>query len=159
MPKGMHRTLGSRTIYPPGARMFSLVYVSTATVEFSKTALEDLLKKSRTNNAALDITGLLLFKDGNFMQVLEGDEPAVKSLYQKILRDSRHAGTLILLTQQTNERSFGDWSMAFRDLNDPTVRAIAGFSTFLNEYPDPRDLFRDPTRVQRLLEFFRASMR
>jgi hypothetical protein len=49
--------------------------------------------------------------------------------------------------------------MAFRDLDDPTVRATAGFSTFLNEYPDPRDLFRDPTRAQRLLQFFRASMR
>lgn len=139
--------------------MFSLVYVSTATVEFSKRDLEDLLKKSRGNNTALGVTGLLLFKDGNFMQVLEGQEPTVNSLYKKILLDTRHAGSMILLTLRSDERAFGDWSMAFRDLNDPEVRATPGFSTFLNEHPDQQDLFRDPTRAQRLLQLFKQNMR
>jgi len=139
--------------------MFSLVYVSTATVPFSKADLQDLLAKSRSNNAALGVTGLLLFADGNFMQILEGEEATVRDLYRSIARDPRHAGTIVLLTERAGERAFGDWSMAFRDLNDPTVREMPGFSTFLNQSPDQSALFRDPTRAQRLLHFFKRSMR
>jgi Sensors of blue-light using FAD len=139
--------------------MFSLLYVSSATVPFSKQDLQELLLKSRRNNTALEVTGLLLFKDGNFMQVLEGDERNVNAVYQRILLDSRHAGTMILLKQHTAARDFAEWSMAFRDMNDPQVRATPGFNSFLNENPDDKALFRDPTRAQRLLQFFKQSMR
>ena len=139
--------------------MFSLVYVSSATVPFSKQDLQELLVKSRRNNTALEVTGLLLFKDGNFMQVLEGDERNVTAVYQRILLDTRHAGSMILLKQHIAARDFADWSMAFRDMNDPEVRATPGFNSFLNENPDDKALFRDPTRAQRLLQFFKQSMR
>lgn len=139
--------------------MFSLVYVSTATVEFKKPDLEDLLRKSRVNNATLEVTGLLLFKDGNFMQVLEGSEATVNALYKRIAGDSRHSGSMILLTQHSPTRAFEEWSMAFRDLADPDVRALPGFSTFMNQYTQPQDAFRDPTRAQRLLQFFKENMR
>lgn len=139
--------------------MFSLTYVSTATVHFTRPQLHDLLVKSRSNNEALGITGLLLFKDGNFMQTLEGEEGSVRALYGKIASDTRHAGSSILLTGHVATRAFGDWAMAFRDLNDAAVKATPGFSTFLNQNPDQAALFRDPTPAQRLLEFFKQSMR
>lgn len=139
--------------------MFSLTYVSTATVHFTRSQLQDLLIKSRSNNEALGITGLLLFKDGNFMQTLEGDEPAVRALYDKIANDSRHSGSSILLIEHPTGRAFGEWAMAYRDLNDAAVRATPGFSTFLNQNPDETALFRDPTPAQRLLQFFRQNMR
>jgi hypothetical protein len=53
--------------------MFSIVYVSSALKPFSKTDLLTLLEKSRENNTSLGISGMLLYKDGNFMQVLEGE--------------------------------------------------------------------------------------
>ncbi len=58
--------------------MFFLVYVSSAVRPFSRVDLDDLLATSRANNARVGITGMLLYKDGNFMQVLEGDEEAVR---------------------------------------------------------------------------------
>ncbi len=64
--------------------MFFLVYVSSATRPFSGEDLRALLATCRKNNAELGVTGMLLYKDGNFMQVLEGDEEAVRGLYEKI---------------------------------------------------------------------------
>jgi len=59
------------------SRYVPLVYVSSATELFSDTQLENLLLRSRQNNSTLGITGMLLYKDGNFMQCLEGP----KTLY------------------------------------------------------------------------------
>ncbi len=58
--------------------MFFLVYVSSATRPFSGEDLRALLETCRKDNAELGVTGMLLYKDGNFMQVLEGDEDAVR---------------------------------------------------------------------------------
>ena len=54
--------------------MHQLVYVSAATHAFTKSELLELLNKARANNQRLGITGLLLFKDGDFIQLLEGDK-------------------------------------------------------------------------------------
>jgi hypothetical protein len=48
--------------------MFSLTYVSSAVHPFSPRELRDLLEECNDNNRARGITGLLLCKDGNFMQ-------------------------------------------------------------------------------------------
>jgi hypothetical protein len=112
--------------------MLRLLYVSSARALFSKLELSALLERSRANNESAQITGILLYKDGNFMQVLEGDEPAVTALYHRIGRDPRHFGAKILLREQVTERLFPDWSMGFRDLSDPEIHALPGYNEFMN---------------------------
>ena len=72
--------------------VFFLTYVSTAARELSKDDLNELLAQCRENNAKLGITGMLLYKDGNFMQVLEGEETVVRSIYAKISGDPAATG-------------------------------------------------------------------
>src|SRR5687767_6279847 len=108
--------------------MFHLVYVSSAINLFNSDELKDLLEISRRNNSALDITGMLLYRDGNFIQALEGDEQAVRALFEKISRDPRHKGIVTLVQGETPEREFPDWSMGFRNLNDPDESKLAGYS-------------------------------
>ena len=67
-----------------------LVYTSIAAREFSKEDHTELLKKSRAANELLGVTGMLLFSEGNFFQVLEGEPEVVDALYTKISRDPRH---------------------------------------------------------------------
>lgn len=64
--------------------MFRLIYVSSATAPFTEQQLEELLQESRRNNLSADITGMLLYREGKFMQTLEGPEVAVKKLGEKI---------------------------------------------------------------------------
>ena len=138
--------------------MFFLVYVSSAVTPFTPSELVDLLAKSHENNGKLDISGMLLYKDGNFMQVLEGEEEPVRALYAKISGDGRHRGLLTLLEGPLTQRQFPDWSMGFRDLSAADVLAVPGYDEFLNTpLTDPR-FASDPTRCQKLLTTFKKSM-
>jgi hypothetical protein len=79
----------------------------------SSSDLEELLVEARDFNAGKDITGILLYCDGNFMQLLEGDEDEVRSLYGRIETDRRHVDVKTLFTKETEERWLKDWAMAF----------------------------------------------
>ncbi len=138
--------------------MFSLVYVSSAVTPFSSTELTDLLTVSHENNLPAGITGMLLYKDGNVMQVLEGDEAAVLKLYAKIGRDPRHRGLLTILQGPLENRQFPDWSMGFRDLRASGVETTPGYSEFLNTPLTGQEFSSDPTRCQRLLMTFKKGM-
>ena len=138
--------------------MFSLVYVSSATKPFSKSELLELLEKSRKNNTSLEISGMLLYKDGNFMQVLEGEEQLVRSLYTKISVDPRHKGALALLQSVEEKRQFADWSMGFRDLNSPEVAVTPGFNDFLNVPLTAEEFSATPSRAKKLMAVFKKTM-
>ena len=97
--------------------MFYLIYVSHAADGLKSSDLHDILKKAHEVNANLDITGLLLYKNKRFMQLIEGQEDAVRGLYQKILQDPRHRDLIVLQEDTEPERQFPGWSMAFRNLN------------------------------------------
>ncbi len=128
--------------------MFFLVYVSSATLPFSGEDLRALLETCRTNNAELGVTGMLLYKYGNFMQVLEGDEGAVRGLYGKIAADPRHGGEITLQQGFAEGRQFPDWSMGFRDLDSPEARSAPGYSEFLNVPPTGREFSGNPSRAE-----------
>ncbi|MGI8650719.1 MAG: BLUF domain-containing protein [Rubrobacter sp.] len=138
--------------------MFFLTYASSATGTFLKEDLALLLAQCRENNSALGITGMLLYKDGNFMQVLEGEEEAVRKLYAKIESDPRHKGTIVFQQGYAEERQFPNWSMGFRDLNSSGVGNIPGYSEFLNTPLTRREFSENPTRSQKLLLTFKKSM-
>lgn len=138
--------------------MFWLAYVSSATQLFSKADLVDLLIRSREKNSRLGITGLLLYRDGNFMQVLEGEEKAVLELYGTICRDSRHFGQFILDQGHCDARQFSEWAMGFRDLSGQDVRAIPGFSPFMNIRLSVEEFKADPGLCWGLLDLFRKRV-
>lgn len=138
--------------------MLSLVYISSATKLFSDDELRALLEQSREKNAQLEITGLLLYKDGNFMQALEGPDRAVVDLFGTIERDPRHHGVLELIRQRIGAREFPSWSMGFRNLRDVTLREMPGYSPFMNDPLHAAGFEADPSRAQKLLRIFRQQM-
>lgn len=138
--------------------MYFIVYVSSAVTLFSPTELVKILMKSRQNNEERGITGILLYKDGNFMQVIEGEEGAVREVYAKITADPRHQGMITLLQGCQEERQFPQRSMGFRDLAAAEVRALPGYNEFLNTPLSGSEFPRDLTRCQRLLHLFKQNM-
>ena len=139
--------------------MLSLCYVSSsATADVSSKELVGLLEKSRAKNTGLGITGMLLYKDGNFMQVLEGPDPAVQERFDRIAQDPRHKGVIVLLREQVAERQFPDWSMGFQNLRDVDLRLTPGYRDFVNDSLISPAFEADPSRAQRLLLMFRKKM-
>ncbi|HTU44043.1 MAG TPA: BLUF domain-containing protein [Bryobacteraceae bacterium] len=139
--------------------LVSLVYVSSATREFQQPELLEVLRTARNNNQRLDITGMLLYKDGNFMQVLEGPREALSGLMSSIERDSRHRGMIVLIKKPIEERQFANWSMAFKDLNEISLADKAGYSPFLSESLLEEEFQTKPERCYKLLLHFKKNIR
>jgi hypothetical protein len=95
--------------------VFHLVYFSHASEDIAFSDIQNILQNSRAYNAAIDVTGLLIFRDGHFVQLLEGCEKDVKEVLGKILLDKRNHGLRVLAQFSTDERFFEDWSMAYVD--------------------------------------------
>jgi hypothetical protein len=138
-------------------KLFSLIYLSAATVPFSQVDLLALLTKSRKNNSALGVSGMLLFKDGNFLQVLEGEESKVQPLYEKISLDQRHKTLITLSMGYCPERDFPDWSMGFHDLRSSELAKTPGFSTFLETSLTSSHFIADPGKAKKLLLLFKEE--
>ncbi len=139
--------------------MFFIVYVSSAVRPFSQSELVELLTQSREKNTKLGLTGMLLYKDGNFMQVLEGEEAVVRELLITISKDERHRGIITLMEGSREEREFPDWSMGFYDLDSPEVLAMPAYSEFLNTPLTSGDLALNPSRCWQLLLMFKKNIR
>jgi hypothetical protein len=136
-----------------------MTYVSSASIPFSNDELVDLLDISRRNNMLAGITGMLLYKDGNFLQVLEGEKSAVKALFEKVSRDPRHKGVIPLLEGEITQRDFPDWSMGFKNLTDISLNEFPGYNEFLNLSLQDDELISNPSRSQKLLLSFKKNMR
>ncbi|TWT92494.1 BLUF domain-containing protein [Neorhodopirellula pilleata] len=142
---------------PSGLRQ--LIYASAASDCFDESTLDFLLARSRTNNARRGLTGILLYHDRSFFQVLEGPADAVGELFGAIQRDPRHTNSIVLADDIVDQRNFGQWQMGFsRDLAE--IACLEGFVDFFDGHqPASRfvDLQGDTQRVRHILDSFRRG--
>lgn len=105
---------------------YHLIYQSRAQAPFDTPALTALLLQARVFNRQHHLSGLLLHTpDGRFLQILEGDEAAVRALYyDRIVHDPRHRRCRVLGEGPCAERSFADWNMGFRVADARELRAL-----------------------------------
>lgn len=139
--------------------MYQLVYVSTATEPFSSQDLARLLETSRKNNAADGVTGMLLYHDGNFFQVLEGDRDAVTRVFRRVERDPRHQAVMTIHEDEVEERAFGDWSMAWCEVNESTLEQVPGFSDLMLRRDQAEPFGTDSKMVHDMILTFRDNAR
>ena len=104
-----------------------ILYQSTATQDFGSLALFKLLTEAQIRNAHLEITGHLLFQDGQFTQCIEGPAANVELLWQSVLRDKRHHNIELLVRHECTTRRFPEWSMAFSTYQTLYVHGMQGF--------------------------------
>lgn len=93
-----------------------LVYVSSAVRELSRQDIHHLLERAQARNIECQVTGVLLYAAGDFMQYLEGPEEGVAEVYRHIRADPLHTGLIELLREPIGQREFGEWRMAYRVL-------------------------------------------
>ncbi len=139
--------------------MRSVTYISTATTPFSEADLVKLLDKSRGKNFRAGLTGMLLYRNGTFIQTLEGEDEALWTTYDAILRDPRHKGIIKLMDHPTEEREFKSWSRGFATVGAGDLERIPGDTAFLKADAGQIDKFftAEPSRAHRLLMNFRKQ--
>lgn len=139
--------------------LITLVYVSSAAGHFNDAESLEVLRVSQRNNAQANVTGMLLSKDGNLMQVLEGEADVVDRLAAKIALDHRHSGMMTLLRKPIAERQFSRWSMSFQNISELPVEDQEAYSPFLQRsFQD--DFYRNqPSAAYKLMLNFKSRMR
>ena len=137
--------------------MYSLIYVSSAVMLLSNAQLRELLTSCVRNNQRDGITGMLLYKDGNFMQSLEGEEAVVHATQARIRHDTRHHAVVTLAQGPQAARVFPDWTMGFKDLSTSSQQP-AGYTQFLNAPLTGEEFADSPNRAQQLLALFKGPL-
>ena len=136
----------------------TLVYYSSAKKLFTEAELLELLVRARDANHRFGITGMLLYKSGSFMQVIEGNRDAVHQLFDNIVCDQTHQSILKVIDEKVSERTFPHWSMAFMEIS-PTAPPVEGFSDFFKNEESWKEFQRSPSKLKKLLAHFRALMK
>ena len=139
--------------------MIQITYVSSAVRPMSETELFGLLREARSRNQSMDVTGLLLYRGGNFIQSLEGPEAAVETIYKSIKADPRHEGKIELDRRLCDERSFPVWSMGFQTQFELTAQLTEAFPGFLSESMTTEMITDRSDEVLGLLQLFRHHNR
>ncbi|MEL6244271.1 MAG: BLUF domain-containing protein [Pseudomonadota bacterium] len=98
--------------------MRRLVYTSTAARMMAADDLNRILAASRANNARDGISGLLVYHDGCFLQVLEGEPEAVEQCYARIRRNPLHHSAILMMSETAPVRVFDGWRMAYKAFDD-----------------------------------------
>lgn len=83
--------------------------------------LADIVKRSKKNNSEYDITGLLFYHNGRFIQVLEGDKDSLEGLMSILEKDDRHENIQRIIDQTIKKRAFKEWSMDSLNLSEDTT--------------------------------------
>ena len=127
------------------------VYTSAAMQPMPKSKLYKILVDSRVNNKLADITGLLVYVDGNFLQVLEGEQEAVTALLEKISKDRRHKDVKVVYKTSIENRTFNSWQMAYISPSPRELATWAGLKNTTTLESTFETLEREPNRFPSVL--------
>lgn len=149
------------TTTPASAPLLSLVYASTASIDFTRTDLQGLLQHSRISNEADSVTGMLLYRRGRFLQLLEGPNDAVRAKMAKIQRDPRHINVRTLLEEDVPARQFPEWTMGYATDDALEQVEVPGYRTTFDDLdmiPDTgHDLGPMVSALRELIWWFRMN--
>lgn len=107
--------------------MHHLIYLSRAVQPLSEEALTTLLLQARHYNAQHELTGVLAYGNGQFLQLLEGEQQAIATLYERIQRDPRHENLIRFADKAITQRSFAAWSMAFASVSAAQFAEVGSY--------------------------------
>jgi hypothetical protein len=106
--------------------LMSLIYASRSTECFHEHEIPDLLQQIRIANAKQEITGMLLYIGGSFLQVLEGQPEVIDTVFSRILRDNRHTQLTLIARESIPERAFEGWTMMHKTLDPVEAGELIG---------------------------------
>ena len=96
---------------------FAISYVSTVNPNLTEEEIQKVLNFSRNWNNENNITGILLYSEGSFFQVLEGDKELLESLFFRIQQDKRHRNVMVIFEKEVSELKFSTYSSDFISLD------------------------------------------
>jgi hypothetical protein len=139
-------------------RIWQLLYSSAQAYEMETADMVKLLFDARAFNRENGITGLLLYHEGRFMQLIEGDQHEIQRLYRRIAQDSRHRDVILEVNAPADQRLFPQWQMGYADAPEMDgLPALAGAESERDVMAILRVLAREHMSAMRLVQFLRGD--
>ncbi len=135
--------------------LVQLIYTSAVCRPLGEEGLARLLEGARRHNATHGITGMLLYCEGTFFQVLEGEPDVIEALIGRIARDPRHANLTVIVRESIPRRNFGEWTMGLATATASELGQIEGLNDFFAGGSSLDQL--DPGRAKKILVAFREG--
>ncbi|MEY2699745.1 MAG: hypothetical protein RIQ52_500 [Pseudomonadota bacterium] len=136
--------------------MKRIMYISSTTRRLGREEVDGIGARSMFNNSRVGVTGILFSAEEFFFQILEGEEAAVDATLDRIRRDERHQGLLILKVEpDISERLFPFWSMKTVQLghsSDMMIQAIRIMLENITESHRVIERYTQPAVLQFLTE-------
>ncbi|MBZ9730376.1 BLUF domain-containing protein [Salegentibacter sp. JZCK2] len=122
----------------------AICYVSNKKKEISDTQIEELLEECSTKNSLSGIKGLLLYSEGNFFQIIEGEKVFILNLFEIIKKDPRHYGVIQIIGRDIEQDAFDGYK------TDILTDKIRCQSKLPKEYTDTLEGL--PFELKRIME-------
>ncbi len=134
--------------------VWQLLYRSVQSYEMDASDLMKLLFDARAFNRDNDITGLLLYHRGQFMQLLEGGQQEVQCLYRRIAEDARHRDVVLEVNAPADLRLFPQWHLCYAEAPEIDGHpALAGAESERDAMSSLRVLACEHMSAMRLMQF------
>jgi hypothetical protein len=91
--------------------MLQVIYSSKAASQIGPGDVFRIIQQSARNNGKAGLTGFLIYQNGRFFQVLEGEKPPIDDVMRRVERDPRHSAITIISRREIDERAFPAWRM------------------------------------------------
>lgn len=116
--------------------MHLITYISTATfpAEQAYEMLANIEKVAKLENGKRNVTGVLFFVNGKFLQVMEGEEAILRDLMRNIEADDRHSDVSYLIDTSVEKRGFNDWNMDSFHLSNCTVFTLENLQNLTESF-------------------------
>lgn len=116
-------------------QLHSILYVSSATRLLTGSELQEVFTLAKGESLRLDITGLLLYYDGNFMEYIEGQEVNLHQAYHAIKRNISHHLITEIINVSVLQREFNDWSIVTQPSETPAWMDLQSFASSQQKNP------------------------
>lgn len=131
-----------------------IIYLSRATVGFNDQQLQQLLRQANARNQTLNVTGILLYGQEQFLQVLEGEQTQVQALYESIRQDPRHRDVTTFADKEIQQRAFAGWAMAYHPQDPQQFKEFAGLVSPTELLLEQPNLTQADSQLLQLLRSF-----
>jgi len=135
--------------------LYHIIYASRASHPFVIDEIQDFLSECQKNNKENDVTGMLLYDNGCFFQIIEGEKDVLLNLFESIEADKRHDKVVVIISESIPKRNFGRWSMGYADVSRSDLSNLDGFNDFFEEGNSLMEL--DQNRAKKILMAFAAG--
>ena len=113
---------------------FAISYVSTAVRDLQQNEVDEILEETQIRNNNHGVNGLLIYSDGNFFEVLEGEKINIKGLFKIIEEDERHKNIIMIFEKEVHQPILKDKDSNFISQNTQHQRMdVSNFLYYIKD--------------------------